>query len=91
MILNNLTVICGLCQCAAFSSLDVKPIRDSLSHMDISTAAIAAQLATTRQNAAMGMIKSNANADKAIADMLMQTIENAPTSGGRGSLVNITV
>lgn len=58
--------------------------------MDISAAAIAAQLAMTRQNAAMGMIKANANADKAIADMLMQTIENAPTSGGRGSIVNIT-
>lgn len=59
--------------------------------MDIAASTIVAQLAQTRQNAAMGMIKANANADKAVADMLMQTIENAPTSGGRGSIVNITV
>jgi hypothetical protein len=59
--------------------------------MDISSAAISAQIAMTRQNAAMGMMKANANADKAVADMLMQTIENAPTGGGRGSIVNISV
>lgn len=69
----------------------VKITRVILIHMDIASTAIAAQLAMTRQNAAMGMIKANANADKAMADMLMQTIESAPTSGGRGSIVNITV
>lgn len=55
-------------------------------------AAISAQIAATRQNAVMGMLKSNANADKAMADMLMQTVENAPTGGGRrGGIVNISV
>ena len=48
-------------------------------------------MAITRQNAMMGIVKSNNDAQKAMADMLTQTIENAPTGSGRGSIVNITV
>ncbi len=54
------------------------------------SAAISAQIAMTRQNAALGMMKSNANADKAMANMLAQAVESVPTSSGRGSIVNIT-
>lgn len=50
-------------------------------------AAIAAQMAITRSNAAMGMLKMSADADKAIANMLMETIDNVPT-GRRGGIVN---
>lgn len=68
-------------------SLAIKNFRDILIRME---AAITAQLAMTRQNAAMGMLKSSAQADKAIVNMLQQTIENAPNASGRGSIVNIT-
>lgn len=52
-------------------------------------AAITAQMALVRQNAAMSMVKSSAEADKAVANMLAELVESAPT-GGRGGIVNIT-
>lgn len=55
--------------------------------MDMLPAALSAQMAITQQNAAMAMLKSSAQADRAIANILEQAITNVPT-GGRGGIVN---
>lgn len=51
--------------------------------------AIAVQQAITQQNVALSVMKASADADKAIANILAETIGNVPT-GGRGSVVNIS-
>lgn len=56
--------------------------------MDISSA-LTAQIALTRQNAAMSMLKASADADQAIVNMLSELVDNVP-AGSRGGLVNIT-
>lgn len=52
-------------------------------------AGIAAQQAITQQNVALSVVKSSAQADQAIAEILTEATESVPT-GGRGSIVNIT-
>lgn len=52
-------------------------------------AAIAAQMAIVQSNAAMGMLKASADADKQIANILDAAIRNVPT-GSRGGSLNIT-
>ena len=51
---------------------------------------IAAEAAITRQNVALSSIKRNADAEKQIANLLEQAIDNVPTSPLRGSRLNIT-
>lgn len=53
-------------------------------------AGIAAQMAQTRLNVAMSTIKSNADMQQQVADMLMETIKNVPVSDTRGSNVNFS-
>ncbi len=57
--------------------------------MDLMPAALSAQMAITQNNVAMAMLKSSAQADRAIANILEQAISNVPT-GSRGSNVNFT-
>lgn len=57
--------------------------------MDMMPAAISAQMAMNQQNVAMAMLKSSAEADRAIANILQQAIANVPT-GSRGGLVNFS-
>ncbi len=52
-------------------------------------AGIAAQQAQLQQNVALSTIKSSAEADRAIANILTEAVSAAP-SGSRGSIVNIT-
>jgi hypothetical protein len=47
---------------------------------------IAAQMALVQQKAALGMLKSTANAEKQLADVISQTVN----ASGRGQIVNIT-
>ncbi|MCB1532630.1 MAG: hypothetical protein KDJ35_07160 [Alphaproteobacteria bacterium] len=54
-------------------------------------AALAAQQAILQQNVALSVIKQNAQADQAFANVIKETIENTPQPGGRGSNVNIRV
>lgn len=54
-------------------------------------AGIAAQQAIAQQNVALSVIKSNAQADQAFAQIIKETVENTPTPSGRGSTVNIRV
>lgn len=49
-------------------------------------AGIAAQIALVQQRAAVGFLKSTAQAEKQIADVLAQTVN----ASGRGQIVNIT-
>ena len=51
---------------------------------------IAAEAAITRQNVALSAIKRNADAEKQIANLLEQAIDNVPTSSLRGGKLNIT-
>ncbi len=53
-------------------------------------AGIAADMAMTRLNVAMSSIKSNADSEKKVADMLLDTISNVPVSGTRGGNLNIS-
>lgn len=53
-------------------------------------AAISAQMAITQQNAAMSMIKSSANADRAVVNMLQELVDNVPVSSARGGNLNIS-
>jgi hypothetical protein len=57
--------------------------------MDI-PAGIAAQMAMTRQNIALSVIKSSANQDQAIASILEQAVQSAPVGGSRGTNVNFS-
>ena len=50
---------------------------------------MAMRMAMVQQNAAVSMIKKNAQAEQAIANMLDQSIRNVPRSAIRGSNVNI--
>lgn len=54
-------------------------------------AGLAAQQAVAQQNIALSVIKQSAQADQAIADLVADAVESAPTTGSRGSLVNFTV
>jgi hypothetical protein len=51
-------------------------------------AAIAADQALAKQNVALSVIKSSAEADQAIAGILEQSARSAPVSSIRGSNVN---
>ncbi len=53
-------------------------------------AALSAQQAITQQNVALSVVKSSADAEKAIANILTEASQNVPTGSGRGSVVNIT-
>jgi hypothetical protein len=57
--------------------------------MDALPAQLAMQMAVTRQNVAVSVIKQNAEADRAMANILAQAADNVPSSG-RGGIVNIT-
>lgn len=57
--------------------------------MEMLPAAISAQMAINQQNVAMAMLKSSAQADRAIANLLADAIQNVPT-GSRGGSVNFT-
>lgn len=56
--------------------------------MEMLPAALSAQMAMTQNNVAMAMIKSSAQADRQIANILADAITNVPT-GSRGGLVNM--
>lgn len=51
---------------------------------------IAAELAITRQNVALSVIKQSAEQQEAIAGILDQAVRSAPVSGTRGTNVNIS-
>lgn len=51
-------------------------------------AAIAAQQAQLQANVAMSAIKSAAQADQQLANLLLETIENVPVSASRGTNLN---
>ncbi len=57
--------------------------------MDI-PASVAADAALTRQAIALEVIRASAKADKQIANMLEQAVQNVPT-GSRGANVNLSV
>jgi hypothetical protein len=57
--------------------------------MESLPAALAAQMAITQNNVAMAMIKSSAQADRQIANILADAISNVPT-GSRGGSVNFS-
>lgn len=62
--------------------------------MSIQASGVAAQTALARQDAALGFVKKNASADQQIANVLSSAAEGAAKSapsGGRGSIVDITV
>jgi hypothetical protein len=61
--------------------------------MDVNASAIAAQTAIARSNASLGFIKNNADTEAAIADVVSQAADQgaAAASGGRGSIVDISV
>lgn len=52
-------------------------------------AGIAAQQALNQQNVALSVIRSSAESDQAIAEILTEATDSVPT-GSRGSIVNIT-
>ncbi|MCB9965457.1 MAG: hypothetical protein H6855_05195 [Rhodospirillales bacterium] len=51
-------------------------------------AGIAAQQALTQQAVALETVKKSAEADRALANILAETVDNVPT-GSRGTVVNI--
>jgi len=60
--------------------------------MDVNASAIAAQAAIARQNTTLSFVKDNANTEAQIANVLTQAAEQgAAASGGRGSIVDISV
>ena len=61
--------------------------------MDVNASVIAAQTSMARQNAALGFIKSNAENQSQIANVVAEAADQgaAAASGGRGSIVNISV
>ncbi|MGH1376414.1 MAG: hypothetical protein ACRBCK_08710 [Alphaproteobacteria bacterium] len=52
---------------------------------------IAAEAAQTRQNVALSGIKKQAEQAQALANVIEQAVDTAPTGGTRGTNVNITV
>lgn len=56
--------------------------------MDIASS-VAAQLAQSRQDFAVGAIKSNAENEKQIADLLQSAVASVPSSPVRGTNVNV--
>lgn len=56
--------------------------------MDVS-AGIAVQQAMIQQAIAMAVIKQNAQADRQIANILMQAVESVPAASHRGVNVNL--
>lgn len=54
-------------------------------------AAIAAEQAVVRQNAALSMIKQTADAEKKIGEILQETLTTVQASNERGSRVNFSV
>lgn len=60
--------------------------------MDVNASSIAMQTAVARQNAAMGFIKQNIDAQGQMANILTQAAEQgaAAASGGRGNIVDIS-
>lgn len=59
--------------------------------MPSAPAAIAVEQAQTRQNVALSVIKSSAEQDQAVAQILEESSRTAPTSQSRGTNVNISV
>lgn len=57
--------------------------------MDI-PAGIEAQAALTRQNIALSVIRNSAQQDKAVADILRQSLETIKASTTRGTNINTT-
>ena len=53
-------------------------------------AAIAAEQAILRQSVALSVVKSSAEADAAIANILEESARSAPVSSSRGTNVNTT-
>lgn len=51
---------------------------------------IAAELAITRQNVALSVIKQSAEQDQKLVQILDQSARSAPVNAARGSNVNIT-
>lgn len=56
--------------------------------MDMLPAAMAMQMAIVQQNASMSMLKSSADAQKAVVNMIAETSAQISASG-RGQIVNI--
>ena len=54
-------------------------------------AGIAAETALSRQNVALSVIKSNAEQDQKLANVIEQSIQSAPVSNIRGTNINILV
>ncbi len=54
-------------------------------------ASIAAETALSRQNVALSVIKSNAEQDQKLANVIEQSIQSAPVSNTRGTNINILV
>jgi hypothetical protein len=52
-------------------------------------AGIAVQQALTQQAVALETVRQSAEADRAIANILSETITNVPANGSRGGIVNI--
>ena len=50
--------------------------------------AIAAETAINRQNIALSVVKASADADRAIANILEQSVRSAPISSTRGVNIN---
>jgi len=55
--------------------------------MDALPPQIAMQMAVTRQNVAVSIMKQAAETERAMANILAQAVSNVPTSG-RGGIVN---
>jgi transcriptional regulator len=55
--------------------------------MDALPPQLAMQMAMTRQNVAVSVIKQNADAQRQMANILAQAVQNVPVSG-RGGIVN---
>ncbi len=54
-------------------------------------AGIAAETALSRQNVALSVIKSNAEQDQKLANVIEQSVQSAPVSNTRGTNINILV
>ncbi len=52
---------------------------------------MAAEMALNKQNVTMSVIKQSADQQKAILQIIEQSVQSAPVSGARGSNVNIGV
>ncbi len=52
---------------------------------------IAAEAALPQQNLQLSLIKKNAQQGQAIANIVEQAVQNAPSGGSRGTTIDITV